>query len=87
MYTLATRKHLFTDSYIMETYRPWKLKSKRKKIYGDRSGSSLSIYVKKVEDNIQDTRLKDIIIACLTAGRDDHGKIYGLFKRDGAYNG
>ena len=87
MYKMATGEHLFAGSRTMEmTKYADDLKDERDAAYADKTGKSLEKYLTKVDENIQDERLKTIIKSCLTAENFHYKNIWKMFKQLGAYD-
>ena len=87
MYKMATGEHIFAESRSMEmTRNASQIKDQREQIYADATGKSLEKYLKKVDENIKDERIKTIIKTCLTARNSDHKRVWKMFEKPGTDN-
>ena len=79
MYKMATGKHLFAKSQSMErTIYADQLKDHRDEVYAN--PEKLGYYLRKVDKNIEDERVKELIKECLTAGRGHYKRMHRMFK-------
>jgi serine/threonine protein kinase len=82
MYRMTTGEHLFAGSKTMEmTLHAGEIKDQRDRIYADATGKSLEEYLRKVDHDVQNERIKNIIKACLTADSSDYRKISKMFEK------
>jgi len=79
MYKMATGEHLFADSKSMErTTCADALRDYRDIVLNDFDLTSL--YLQKVDDNVQDERVKTLIKSCIFSQPEDHSLIYAMFE-------
>ncbi|MBU0461954.1 MAG: phosphotransferase, partial [Nanoarchaeota archaeon] len=88
LFYMLTGRHLFDKSSSMSrTFGSVadQINDERTKAYQDVSGDALAPYLKRIDDDIADANIADIIKSCLTAGSDDHENIMSsLPKREPA---
>jgi serine/threonine protein kinase len=79
MYKMVTGNHLFADSKSMElSVYADDLRDSRDEIYAD--PDKLRFYLDKVDDDIEDEKIRILIKECLTSKNYDYKKIYRKFK-------
>jgi hypothetical protein len=81
MYKMATGEHLFASDPSMErTTFADGLKHERDLAYEDTNGTTLQSYLAKVDINVHDERIRELIKECLTAKNHHYGKMRRMFE-------
>ncbi len=82
MYKMATDEHIFAESPSMElSIHAHNIKDERDEVYADTTGERLKPYLQKVDDNIKDNNLRDLIKSCLIAKNHHYKKMYRMFEK------
>ncbi len=81
MYKMATGDMLFAKSKSMQmTMYAGKVRDERDDVYADKTGAKLLPYLKKVDYNVKDLALNDLIKSCLTSRRGQYKRTLRKFR-------